>query len=302
MSPWELKEACAQGRNLMELLRERGDLQGNREHTIELSYDLQAGSYIRHVETVEGREQRRKFGAHLAEVLHTLGPVSSLLEAGVGEATTLWHVLTQLPQPPRHIHGFDLSWSRVACAARWLAGQTPRFDVMLSTASLRELRYKDNSFDVICTAHRIEPNRGREEEILSELYRVASRHLVLLEPAYEFVSAGLRARMDQHGYCRGLAETARSRGYDVTRHELFAGSGTPQNPTSLLIIAKNPTAPPATPHFACPVHGTPLARLPDCFYSEPSMRAYPILGGIPCLRREAGIIASKLGEFISGQA
>jgi hypothetical protein len=32
------------------------------------------------------------------------------------------------------------------------------------------------------------------------------------------------------------------------------------------------------------------------------MRAYPILGGIPCLRREAGIIASKLGEIISGQA
>lgn len=298
MTPWELKEACEQGRNLMELLREPDGSSGNDERAIELSYDLQAGSYIRHVESTVGWEQRRRFGAHLAEIFSALGPVESLLEAGVGEATTLWHVLARMSGPPRHIHGFDLSWSRAAYASRWLARQSPRFDVTLCTASLQAIPYADQSFDLIYTAHSIEPNRGREREILSELFRVTSRHLVLLEPAYELVSAELRARMDQHGYCRGLADEARELGYEVTRHELFTGSGTPRNPTALTVIAKNPGAPPATPRFVCPEHGTPLEPFAGCLFSGRSMRAYPILGGIPCLRRRSGILASKLEELL----
>ena len=302
MNPWELKEAYGHGRNLMEILRKGGDSQGNDERDIELSYDLQAGSYISHVQTVEGREQRQSFGRHLADLLHTLGPAESLLEAGVGEATTLWHVLAQLWHPPRHIHGFDLSWSRVFCASQWIAQQTPRFEVTLSTASLRNLPYGDNSFDVIYTAHSIEPNRGLEREILAELYRVTSRHLVLLEPAYEIASSEARARMDRHGYCRGLADTARDLGYEVMRHELFSGSRTPLNPTGLVVIAKDRDAPAVTPQFACPEYGTPMERLHDCFYSRKSMRAYPVLHGIPCLRRESGIIASKLCELSGAEA
>lgn len=299
MSPGDLKKSYLKGHNLMKLLRKRNGLQGNDEQTIELSYDIQSGAYIRHAETVSGSEQRRNFGSHLVEVLKSLGPVGSLLEAGVGEATTLWHTLMQMETIPQHVHGFDLSWSRAACASRWLGEQHPHFSVTLCIASLRAIPYLNNSFDVIYTAHAIEPNGGQERDILSELYRVANRYLVLLEPAYEFAPAELRARMDEHGYCRGLAATARALGYDVTRHEPFSGSGTPNNPTSLVIIAKNPAAAPATPYFACPSHGTSLQHYGDCLFSDESMLAYPVLRGIPCLRRELGIIASKLTDFMT---
>lgn len=299
IKPWELKAAYDQGRNIMQMVRESAQAQLNDERTIELSYDLQSGSYIRHVENPRGRAQRHDFGRHLLDVLKGLGPVGSLLEAGVGEATTLWHLLDQMPEVPAHVHGFDLCWSRVACGAAWLAKQSPRFDVTLATASLLELPYGDNSFDVIYTAHAIEPNHGREEAILTELHRVANRYLVLLEPAYELASDEARARMEHHGYCRGLPEIARRLGFNVVRHELFAGTSTPLNPTALLVIAKNPEAASAAPRFACPTYRTPMRQMQGCYYSEKSMRAYPVIAGIPCLRGSAGIVASKLGELAS---
>lgn len=300
IKPWDLKSEFENGRNVMQLLRDNAQAQLNDERTIELSYDLQSGSYIRWADSPEGREQKRTFARHANEVFASLGPCQSLLEAGVGEATTLWHVVNEMPGPaPSYIHGFDLCWSRLACGAAWLSRQSPPFAVTLSSASLLELPYADNSFDLVYTAHAIEPNRDREEAILTELHRVASRFLVLLEPGYEHATPEARARMDEHRYCRGLAEKARSLGFRVVRHEPFAGSSTTMNPTSLTVIAKNESAPFARPSFACPRYRTPMHRLADCFYSPRSMRAYPIIHGIPCLRSELGIVASKLGDLTS---
>lgn len=47
---------------------------------------------------------------------------------------------------------------------------------------------KDNSIDIVYTSHSIEPNGGREEEALEELYRVANKYLILLEPDYELAN------------------------------------------------------------------------------------------------------------------
>lgn len=295
--PWELRKAYEEGRNIIRLVRESAQSEFNDERGIELSYDLQSGSYISAVETPAGREQRRSYGRHLLDVFADLGEIDSLLEAGVGEGITLWHLLDQMSRVPHHAHGFDLCWSRVGCAANWMAGLVPHFKTTLVTGSLLNVPYQDNSFDVVYTSHSIEPNHGREAEILTELYRVASRYLVLLEPAYELAQPEARARMEMHGYCRALPATARKLGFKVLRHEIFAGSWTTTNPTALLVIAKDPQAPPAVPKFACPAFGTPMTRMADCFYSPQSMRAYPIIGGIPCLRSAAGIIASKLGEL-----
>ncbi|MDB6074088.1 MAG: Methyltransferase type 11, partial [Verrucomicrobiaceae bacterium] len=222
IKPWELKEAYEQGRNIMQMVRDNAHSQVNDERTIELSYDLQSGSYIRYVESAEGHEQRRAFTRQMADFFEDLGPIGSLMEAGVGESVTLWHLLDQLPHLPSHVHGFDLCWSRVACGEKWMSRQQPRFEATLTAASLLEVPYEDNSFDVVYTAHTIEPNHGREAAILAELYRVTNKYLVLLEPAYELGSNAARARMEQHGYCRGLPATARALGFEVLRHELFA--------------------------------------------------------------------------------
>lgn len=296
IKPWELKSAYQQGQNLMKMLRQEAGAQGNDEKMIELSYDLQAGSYVGALADPTLLARKREYCSHVAALLDSLGPIRSILDAGMGEGNMLWLTLSQMAQPPAQIHGFDLCWSRMAVASQWLEKQEPSFDIQISTGSLTEIPYMDSSVDVVWTNHSIEPNHGREAAILSELYRVCSRYVVMLEPAYELGSDEARKRMDEHGYCRNLAGIARDLGFRVMRHEIFEGNRNPLNPTALLILSKDETAAPVTPRRCCPVYKTELTPMRDCWYSKESMRAYPILGGIPCLRSSQSIVASKLAE------
>ena len=65
----------------------------------------------------------------------------------------------------------------------------------------------DNAIDVVYTSHSIEPNGGREEEALLELYRIAKKYVVLLEPCYEKASSAARKRMEKHNYITNLFDT-----------------------------------------------------------------------------------------------
>lgn len=299
ITPWQLKSAYEQGQNLMKLLRTEAGTALNDERIIELSYDLQAGSYVQALSDTTLLERKRYYCGHAAAIMDSLGPVTSLLDAGMGEGNMLWLLISQMKQAPQHIHGFDLCWSRMAVARRWLAAQSPRFDIQIATGSLTEIPYMDNSVDVVWTNHSIEPNRGREAAILQELHRVCSRYVVMLEPAYELASDEARQRMDEHGYCQNLAGTARELGFRVYRHEIFTGNLNPRNLTGLLILAKNESAPPAVPRRCCPAYKKELTEMQDCWYSPESLRAYPVLNGIPCLRTNQGIVASRLADHLS---
>jgi SAM-dependent methyltransferase len=194
-------------------------------------------------------------------------------------------------------YGFDLSWSRVAYAKRWATQHGAR-RAALCTGSLMHIPFADDSIDVVYTSHTIEPNRGREEPILKELFRVTRRFLVLLEPAYELASAEARQRMDSHSYCRNLKGVAESLGYEVLEHKLFALSASAMNPTALTVIRKETAAKPPADPFACPRFRTPLRELGGMLVSDEALVVYPILAGIPCLRIENGIVASKYEEFV----
>lgn len=295
LTPQELRAAYERGENIMALVR--GDAENNDEQTIELSYDLQAGSYLADYQSrPEAQTRMQAYTGAMAALIQDLGGASSLLEAGVGEATTFKSLLSQLTPRPAVAHGFDLCWSRVAVGSEWLQPGWEGTRTRLLSGSLLHVPYLDNSFDIVFTTHALEPNRGREKEIITELCRVASRYVILLEPAYELASPEARARMDRLGYVRDLPGAATALGWRVLRHELFPHAANPLNPTALTVIAKKPEAAEVTPTFACPLYGTALQERADCFYSPESMRAYPVIGGIPCLRREHAIIASRLGH------
>lgn len=296
IKPWELKTAYDNGQNLMKLLNPESSDETRQDH-IELSYDLQSGNYARQFDAKpEIRERKKTYTAALKAVIQELGEVDSVLDAGVGEGTTLWSLFSQYDVIPSTIHGTDLCWSRLAVCRNWLANQDPAISIEVFSASLSELPYKDNSFDLVYTTHAIEPNRGHEEAILTELYRVAGRFIVLIEPAYEFASDEARARMDEHNYCRGLAAIAKEKGYNLVRYEVFEQGVNPMNPSALFVIEKNADASNCDPGLVCPRYKTPLKMYSDCCFSEESMRAYPVIGGIPFLRSSHGVIASRFVE------
>jgi len=292
----KIKELFDSGANVMEHFRNQSNSRSNSIDAIKISYDLQAGTYI------DAYKNNRDFNAlytgTLAKLLEHLGNLQSVMEAGVGEATTLANVIEKMENKPAFACGFDISWSRINYAKAFARSKHVD-DQWLFTGDLFHIPLKDNSVDVVYTSHSIEPNGGREKEALQELYRVASRYLVLLEPAYELASDEAKARMEHHGYVRGLKATAESLGYKVNEYRLFDHIINPLNPTGLIVIEKNATAASVHPQFACPITGGKLERAGDCFYAAESLMAYPIIGGVPCLLAENGVMASCFNKPIS---
>jgi len=230
----ELKQRYTDGENITALLRQRADR--NTESAIEVAYDLQAGSYVHALDEPAVRKQKEQYGADIGDLIAGLGHFATLLEAGVGEATTLSFVLQQLPGT--HGFGFDLSWSRIAVARDWLKMNRLIDRTTLFTGSLFQIPLPDSSIDVVYTSHSIEPNGGEERAALEELYRVAGKWLILLEPAYDLASSQAKERMIEHGYCIGLQPAVQALGYDVQRYALFGHSINPLNPTGLTLIRK----------------------------------------------------------------
>lgn len=296
-TPRQLKELYDQGHNISACLRDEMGMDHNTREIIEISYDLQTGSYIAAMQDEKMSQHKRQYSREIVREMLLLCQPESILEAGVGEATTLSGVLQNMPAGIRS-YGFDLSWSRVAYAKRWL--QTEGFtDTVLCTGDLFNIPFLDNSIDIVYTSHSIEPNGGNEMPMLQELYRVAKKYLVLLEPGYELAGNEARQRMDSHGYCRNLKGIADSLGYEVLEHKLFPYTANPLNPTALTVIRKDSDVAVPSGTFACPRFKTPLKEIGGMFFSPEGLAVYPVLGGIPCLRIENGVFASKYEEVMA---
>jgi ubiquinone/menaquinone biosynthesis C-methylase UbiE len=249
-TPRELDALYKKGVNITQLLRDEKNFQKNTSEMIEIAYDLQAGSYTAGVENEENAKINRGYTQGVVDAILQLCKPESILEAGVGEATTLSDVAANIGSGVRSF-GFDLSWSRVAYAKHYLKKNSVS-NVTLYTGDIFNIPFADNSIDVVYTSHSMEPNGGHEEALLKELFRVSRKFLILLEPAYELSNEDIRQRMDSHGYCKNLKGTAESLGYDVIEHSLFSAQTTTTNPTAITIIKKDSVTDTIPNPFVCP--------------------------------------------------
>lgn len=274
----------------MEYLRKSSVSTFNDVEAILISYDFQAGSYIKNAEV--NAAYIEKYTQAITNVLSSLRSTGSVMEVGVGEATVMVNVLNKLSEYSS-AWGFDISWSRIKYARQY-AAMKGREDIQFFTANLFNIPLADDSVDIIYTSHSLEPNGGREKEALKELYRVAGEYVVLLEPGYEFAPAEGKARMEKHGYIRNIQKHAQEMGMNVIEHRLFDHYINPLNPTALTIIKKQRFAASGLqPVLACPVTHKPLEMFSDSCYSRESGLAYPVIGGIPCLLIENAVLATR---------
>ena len=197
---------------------------------------------------------------------------------------------------PAQVLGFDLSLSRLLFARRHLT-ENGCGNVKLFTGDLDRVPVASDSVDVVLTVHAVEPNHGREETILSELLRVARKHVVMIEPSYEFASAKARERMDKFGYVRGLPETLKRLGYPARLVERWPHNSNPLNEAALIVVDKTSAEARTEPRFVSPISGRDLAKRKDCWFCPEDGHAFPIIAGIPCLTMENAVLASKLDRF-----
>ncbi|NVK37117.1 MAG: class I SAM-dependent methyltransferase [Gammaproteobacteria bacterium] len=292
----ELKKLYESGVNISQYLREKFGLQFNDDRIIELTYDLQSGSYIDALNDEESRNNKKRYTDEMARIIQTYCPSpNSLLKGGTGECVTLLGILQGLDRVVPHIHGFDMCWSRVAYGRQHLSANGVQ-DFQLATGTLSAPPYMEHSFEVVVTSHSMEPNGGREAEILQALYRVTGEWLILFEPSYEHASPDGKHRMDAMGYVKDLPKHAKALGYEVVDHFPLAATMNPMNPTAATIIRK-PRAVLAQPKLACPITHSELSVTPDGYFSIEGMCMYPVISGIGCLKHSNAIVASKYPDF-----
>jgi len=287
-----MRAAYARGENAMAYARQAAGALGNSPVATLIAYDLQAGTYV--ADARANSEGRVRWCGQLSEILDPyITEQSSILEVGCGEATTLAGVLKYLKYAPKHALGFDISWSRCSEGLGWLSEN--EVSARLFVADLFNIPLEDASVDVVYTSHSLEPNGGREEEAIRELMRVARRAVVLVEPIYELANTEAQSRMRAHGYVRGLKETAERMGASISDYRLLDYTANTLNPSGLVLIEKEPIDVGwGEPTWRCPLTHTPMSDMGDVFAATQSGVVYPVLRGVPMLRAEHGIVASKI--------
>jgi SAM-dependent methyltransferase len=291
----EIRALLERGENIVGWIQSQEKADHISPTAILYSYDAQAGSYIEHLKDPAARELKERLGEEIGSLLDELRP-SSILEAGTGEGTSLAAILKHMSAPPAHTLGFDLSLSRLLFARDYMTKNGwPKVD--LFTGDLERIPLASSSVDVVVTVHAVEPNRGREASILSELLRVAGRYLVMVEPSYEFASVEGRERMDRLGYVRGLPDTLARLGHPAHRVERWKHNSNPLNEAALIVVQKSAAESAAEPHFVSPISGGKLVKRADCWFCPEDGHAFLVVAGIPCLTIENAVLASKLGAF-----
>jgi hypothetical protein len=135
--------------------------------------------------------------------------------------------------------GFDISYSRIQYGQQYLKSKKMN-DSLLFTGNFLDCPVQDDAIDIVYSIHSLEPNGGKEREILTELHRITRKYLVLIEPIYELADEQGKAHMDKHGYVKNIYKIAIELGYKVIDYRiLFEGNFRGNNNTGLVLIEKN---------------------------------------------------------------
>jgi uncharacterized protein YbaR (Trm112 family) len=291
----KIRDLYSKNKNVSRYLRNKKGESENSIETILYSYDLQGGNdYLRRNDSLIGLNNK-KMSERISRAISELG-AKSFLEAGTGEGLILGLLDSNKIKNRPEIFGFDLSLSRLLFAQKYLT-EKKRKKGNLFCANMVNIPLPDNSVDIVCTVMSMEPNHGREKQILSELFRVARRYLILIEPTYELGSKQTKKHIIQHGYVRDLPKHIAKLGYRIITHEYLGFSHS--NNENALIIAEKKKNLPMTRNisFVSPLSNKSLKKYENYWYCKEDGYAYPIINGIPCLIKENAILASQIHRF-----
>ena len=131
--------------------------------------------------------------------------------------------------------------------------------------------------------------------ILKELLRITKKYLILFEPDYENATEESKKRMESLGYAKGLKNILHNFGCNIIYEGKFKNSVNDKNPTQIIVVKKDFIENESKDFFACPRYKTRLIKdkKENLYFSEEALSVYPIVKGIPCLRKENAIITTK---------
>ena len=293
------KKVFDKGGNVTEHLRSQLNIKHNTPEIIEAAYDLQAGSYIEYVS-----KNFAKTDIYTNELASILSPyvmtTDNVLDVGCGELTTISYVLKKLSAVPKKVFAFDVSWSRLSLGVNFSQKVLAESAIKIScfVGDMHHIPLQDKSIAITTSSHALEPNGGSLPSILEELFRVTSRYLILFEPCYEINSKEGKERMDNLGYIKNLPGEVEKLGGTLVEQVAIKSNENPLNPTYCFII-RPPKFDNVNTEFESDIYSIPgtnqqIAKVGNFYFSKKSGVAFPILEGIPILRKNSFILASAL--------
>ncbi len=298
----ELYDAYKKGLNINKYIQENENSFSNSLITssdaIALSYDLQAGSYIRSFyKNYENLSKRIDYIINHIEQLNLLNNLKenseniSICDFGTGEATNYSLLINFLLQKGFNLlpYGMDISLSRLTIAKHLLSIECQNNKTELFLGDLTSIPLQDKSIEISFTMGAIEPNGGKEKIILDELIRVTKNYIVLAEPIYETANNEQAKRMREFNYIKSLkTELYENNLIEVIHESLFPIEivGNPLNRNSLIIAKikaksdlnnKNRNS-----IYGCPIEKINLTKNND-FWISKAGTCYPEINSIPIL-------------------
>lgn len=271
----------------------------NSTQVIQAAYEMQAGTYIDfYLKNEQFIKRRAKELAQKSEPFFK--KASSVLDIGTGELTLVASLYRELGFPDSELFVTDLSWSRLSLGLAQFGGDFAKFPTAV-VAEHSNLPFADASVDVVMSDHSIEPNGGREDSILRELFRVCRSFLILIEPDFPLNSAAGQARMKRHGYIGDLRPHIRKLGGLILEDRPMINNYKSLNRASVLVVAPPPPSMKKATMLLSNFPTVPGTNLPlmleDGAYVSPTLGiAFPVLKGIPFMTAENALPAFSISK------
>lgn len=278
------------------------------------NYDKIAGEYVRnYIEAFSGTTEMLalennkialiKKDVYFAQKAHyvaheifSLPEISSVIEIGAGEATTLAPALAKCSVQFDRVAALDLSWSRMAFAKSFSQALNVKIDHFV-VGNAYNLPFADNSFDLVYSYHCLEQMPSNKEQSIAELFRIARKYLVLVEPSYELGNWPQKLRWRNKNYIRGIPKTLKKLGLNLLKHERVPYTDYP-NSAAIHVIEKKSSEPKVQNIFVCPETHHELTLTKGHYFCEKNGVVYPIIDDIALLDQQNAIIASKFADKI----
>ena len=294
----KLKKLYNSDININRYLRKNTNL--NEADIIRLSYDLQTNSYIKIF------NERKKISV-LKGVIDEINKTNSstILDFGCGDLTSFYTIAKKIKKNKKKIYyACDISLSRIFPGVNFLKkkGMSLKNKFFFVNQN-HKLPFADSSIDIIVTCHSIEPNKTKASLIIKELYRVAKKKLILLEPDNNLVKnkypkklkRKILLRMRKNNYVKNIGNILKKFKFNfkVVENEFNA---TKLNPASIFIVKKGKTEKNNKSKFCNPSELTnkDVLKKEDHFYfSETSGEIFPIINNIVLFKKNNIYIESQ---------